>query len=397
MKKLMILGAGVFQVPAVRAAKDMGLETVVCGMTTKEPAMAIADIAVPVSTIEREKVLEVAKRERIDGIMTIASELSVPTVAYVAEKMALPGYGFDTATTILNKYRQREALARQGVPCPRFGIVRNAAEAFSVAEDIGFPAIVKPLESSGSRGVSLVSGPDTVERSFVRAASFSTGEKGAIIEQFIEGREIGGECLVYNGELAFFEITNKYVNEHYVPCGHSVPTNLDSGTADAVRELIERCIGVFGLESGPVNMDVMITPEGPVLLEIGARLGGNCLPDVVSLGSGVDTVRAVIAMSLGEKPALERKGSTAAGVRIFGSPVAAKLEHMPDRDELQEKLVSRLLDLAIDVPVGGDIEVFDQGSHRFGHAILAAANIEELEHDFDVLEKESISWCRKKS
>ncbi|MCD6307429.1 MAG: ATP-grasp domain-containing protein [Candidatus Latescibacteria bacterium] len=395
-KTIMILGAGVFQLPAIEKARAMGLTTVVCGGDANEAGLKLADRPHHVNTVDLDAVLNVARSERIDGIMTIASDVSVPTVSFVAESLGLPGYGYDAAQTIQNKYSQRRALAEKGIPCPRFGLAHTPDEAVSAAGEVGYPVIIKPLESSGSRGIAVLEDDTGIKSAFEHAAAFSTNDRGVIVEQFISGREVGGECLIHNGRLEFIEITNKYLNPWHVPLGHSVPSTLDGGTIEAVGSCIERCVGAFGLENGPLNLDVMITRDGPFVLELGARLGGNCLPTVMALSTGVDTVKAVISMSLGETPDLNRTGHDIIGVRILGSLYEGVLETEPDTDALRGKTGSTVLEFVMDVAPGEVVQRFDQGSHRFGHVILKGDSIEGLESDLRIIDGESAKWVKIK-
>jgi len=395
-KTIMILGAGVFQLPAIEKARAMGLTTVVCGGDANEAGLRLADRPYHVNTVDLDAVLDVARRERIDGIMTIASDVSVPTVSFVAERLELPGYGFETAQTIQNKYRQRKVMAEKGIPCPRFGLAHTPDEAGSAAGEVGYPVIIKPLESSGSRGIAVLEDDTGIKQAFEHAAAFSTRDRGVIVEQFIRGREVGGECLIHDGRLEFIEITNKYLNPWHVPLGHSVPSTLDGDTIKAVRSCIERCVGAFELENGPLNLDVMITRDGPFVLELGARLGGNCLPAIMALSTGVDTVKAVIAMALGETPDLNRAGHDIIGVRILGSSYEGVLETEPDTDVFQGKTGSTVMEFVMDVAQGEVVQRFDQGSHRFGHVILKGDSIERLERDLRVIDEECARWVKIK-
>ncbi len=391
-KKIMILGAGVFQLPAIHKAREMGLVTVVCGGNADEPGLKIADVPCHVSTTDMEGVLAVARRESIDGVMTIASEISVSTVTFVAEKLGLPGYRHETARNIMNKFRLREILAAHDIPVPAFGIARRAGESREIAERVGFPVILKPVESSGSRGVSVLQSADGIEAAWRRGADLSQGERSVVIERYIAGREVGGECIVRNRKLAFMEITNKYINRWHVPLGHSAPSTLDRGDIAATEELVSRCIEVFDIDEGPLNLDVMITADGPVVLELGARLGGNCLPRIMELGTGVDTEKAAIAMALGDPPALDRSRRDCVGVRILGSETDGVLGRGADAGLFHEHLESDIIEAVIDLKPGEPIKKFDQGSHRFGHVILRGSSIECLERDFTTIDRICSEW-----
>ncbi|MFP4497070.1 MAG: acetyl-CoA carboxylase biotin carboxylase subunit family protein [Vulcanimicrobiota bacterium] len=139
--------------------------------------------------------------------MTVASEMSSPTAAYVSEKMGLPGYKHETAKTILNKYLLRKKLHQKNINVPVFGIARDIKQGLEVLKKIGRKAIIKPLEASGSRGIFIIENEEQLIRNFETSKGLSLGEKGVVVETFVEGTEVGGECLVYQGKLAFFHLT----------------------------------------------------------------------------------------------------------------------------------------------------------------------------------------------
>lgn len=383
----MILGAGIYQVPAILKAKEMGLNTIVCSNNTDDPGMSIADTSYNISTIENEEILNVAKKEKINGIITIASEASAPTVSYVANKLHLSGYDYAITKTIFNKYLLRQYLKENGFKVPKYGKAKTISEALSIFSKISHKAIMKPLESSGSRGVHLIVREEDIIKHFDESSKYSFGEKGVIIEEFIEGVDVGAECLIYERNLIFFNIYNRYLNEYFVPISKSLPDKLNEKKKAEVRELITECIRILKLDSGALNLQLVITDNNSIIIEMGARLGGCCLTELMKYSTGADTIKSTISMALGQKPDVRVTKNDCYGVRIIGSNKDGILTYISPEDVVKEKLCGSIIDLKYDYNSGDIIHKFNQGSHRIGHIIFKGSSTEDIENKYKVIDE----------
>jgi biotin carboxylase len=386
-KTLMILGAGVFQIPLIIKAKEMKLKTIVCSYLKNDPGMSMADKALNISTLDKQVVLKAAKKEKIDGIITIASEGAMPTVAYVAEKLNLNCYTYQATKTILNKYLLRKYLQKYNIFTPKFGRAHTIKKALEVFESINNTCVMKPQEASGSRGLAIVNNQKDIINNFEKSKNHSFNKKGVIIEEFIKGKEVGGECLVFNGKLILFQITNKYLNKHYVPIGHSLPSKLKKKTQKKVKALITQCIKALDLSSGALNFDVMITKQGPKIIELGARLGGNCLPSLITQHTRVDTFKQTIKIALGEKPKIAiKKKRQAHCVKIIGAKKTGKLSSIVSKNLIQKKYPN-IIDIYYDYPLNHNVYEFTQGAYRLGHVFFHEKNIKKAETFFYILDR----------
>ena len=383
----MILGADVFQVPAIEKSKDLGITTLVCSYNSDDPGMKLADKAFNVSVINKEKVLEICKQEKIDGIMTIASEAASITVAFVATKMGLIGYDYEIAKKILNKNELRNFFKKFKIITPDFGKAENVKEALNIFKRIRSPVIMKPLESSGSRGVFLIKNQEDIEKHFKNSMNFSFYNKGVIIEQYIEGLEVGGESLIWDNKLVFFQITNKYKNKYFVPTGHSLPSNLPNNIQKKVQESIKKAIKGLKLKSGALNFDVIINTKGePIIIELGARLGGNCLPIIMFLQTGVDTIKTCIQIALGMKPEINFDFSKKKHcVKIIGAGRNGKIVNLNNKNNIKSKH-KNIYEIVYDYKVGNCVKKFNQGNHRIGHVIFSVNRNEKPKSFFDKLD-----------
>lgn len=300
-KKLAVIGASYLQLPLVLKAKDMGLE-VHCfawaeGAVCKEPA----DYFYPISITEKDEILKVCQRVGINGICTIASDVAAPTVAYIANAMGLVGNEYEAAVRANNKYLMRNAFSSAGIPCPKYKMVTSVSEIHGI--DWTFPLIVKPSDRSGSLGVSKINTLEELSTAVNSAISVSF-KKQAMVEEFIEGREISVEFISYKGIHYPLQITDKVTTEspHFVELEHHQPSTLSEEMFSKIYNITRDALNALGITNGASHSEYKITAEGRIaIMETGARMGGDFIgSDLVRLSTGYDFVKGVIDVALGE-------------------------------------------------------------------------------------------------
>ena len=307
-KRLAVIGASYLQAPLVRKAKSLGLEVHCFAWADGAVCKDIADHFYPVSIVEKEQILDICRQQGIDGVCTIASDVAAPTVAFVAEALHLPGNSYESALTASNKYRMRTAFLQAGVPCPQYRML-HAPEELTGREQ--FPLIVKPSDRSGSLAVSLVRDPDSLKKAVAEAveASFK-GE--AMVEEFIEGREISVEFISCGGKHYPLQITDKVTTEapHFVELEHHQPADLSADRYEAIYATTVRALDALGITDGASHTEYKIRPDGRFfIMETGARMGGDFIgSDLVMLSTGYDFLKGVIEVALGcfEEPVRTR-------------------------------------------------------------------------------------------
>lgn len=299
-KTLAIIGASYLQRPLVERAKEMGLRTICFAWAEGAVCREICDAFYPISITEKEEILQVCRQERIDGVCTIASDVAAPTVAFVAEQMGLTGNSYEAAVRANNKFAMRNAFMAAGVPCPSYQVCKSADEI--VGESVRFPVIVKPTDRSGSLGITKVSNEADLRRAITIAVAHSF-EHEALVEQFIEGREISVEFISYGGKHYPLQITDKVTTEapHFVELAHHQPANLTEEQYRTIDALTERALDALGVTNGASHSEYKITATGEIyVMEIGARMGGDFIgSDLVRLSTGYDFVEGVIQVALG--------------------------------------------------------------------------------------------------
>lgn len=299
-KKLAIIGASYLQLPLVEKAKEMGIETICFAWEEGAVCKEVCDHFYPISTVEKEKILEVCQNEGISGICSIASDVAAPTVAYVANKMGLVGNPYESAVKANNKYQMRNAFMEAGVPCPQYKMVMSVDEAHS--KEWKYPLIVKPSDRSGSLGVTKVLAPEDLTPAVTKALSVSF-KKEAMVEEFIEGREISVEFISYKGHHYPLQITDKVTTEapHFVELQHHQPSTLSSDMFEKIYGITKNALNALGITNGASHSEYKITDEGRIaIMEIGARMGGDFIgSDLVRLSTGYDFLKGVIDVALG--------------------------------------------------------------------------------------------------
>ena len=288
-RTLAIIGASYLQRPVVERAKQMGLRTICFSWPQGAVCRDICDVFYPVSITEKEEILAICRREAIDGICTIASDVAAPTVAYVAEHMGLPGNPYQAAVRAHDKYLMREVLVAAGVDCPK-------------TDGATLPVIVKPTDRSGSLGVQKVERQEELAPAIEKAKALSLSGQ-VIVEEFIEGREISVEMISQNGVHHALQITDKTTTgaPHFVELGHHQPSTLPADMQQRIFAITRQALDALGLTHGASHSEYKITQEGRVVvMEIAGRMGGDFIgSDLVQLSTGYDFLKGVIEVALG--------------------------------------------------------------------------------------------------
>ena len=328
MTKLAIIGASYLQRPLVEKAKEMGLRTICFAWAEGAVCRDLVDVFYPISIVEKEQILAICQQEHIDGICTIASDVAAPTVAYVAEQMGLIGNSHEASLKANNKYLMRQAFVDAGVPCPRFHCYTQLNDGILeyVWRNFELPLIVKPSDRSGSLGVMKVCNWEDLPLAIMQAQKVSFKHE-AMVEEFIEGREISVEFISYQGKHYPLQITDKVTTgaPHFVELEHHQPSTLSAEMYSAIYTITECALQALGITNGASHAEYKITDDGRVyIMEIGARMGGDFIgSDLVQLSTGYDFVRGVIEVALGQFVAPVITKSAYSGVYFLSAETPA--------------------------------------------------------------------------
>ena len=299
--KLAIIGASYLQLPIVKKAKEMGIETHCFAWEEGAVCKDVADYFYPIDVKDKEQILEVCQHLGINGITTIAADLPVSTINYVASKMGLIANPVEYSETTTNKYKMRRCFLENSVPSPKFSLVRE--DGYYDIKGFQFPLIVKPTDRSGSKGVEKVLDPVHLEAAIQRAQEVSF-HKEAIIEEFVTGREISVESISYEGKHTILQITDKVTTgaPFFVELEHHQPSSLPEDIKLRVKEIVLNALDALHIKYGASHSEVKITEDSDIrVIEIGARMGGDFIgSDLVRLSTGFDFLKGVIEAALGD-------------------------------------------------------------------------------------------------
>ncbi len=306
MKKLLILGAMEMHVPLIKRAKEMGNYVITVDYIPENPGHKLADEAYFDSTTDLDAVLKLSKKLNIDGIMTYNSDPAAPTAAYVAEKLGLPGNPYQSVKIMSEKNLFRDFLISNGLNAPKFGNYLNIEDALCHINDFSFPIIIKPVDSSGSKGVTVVNNVNDVQNAIECALEKSRSKK-FIIEEYIEpvGKQLHGDGFVQNGKVVFLHLGDHHFDStinNLVPYSTTYPTEHPVEIVNACKNQIQDFMSKVGFKNGGFNVELRISNKDnkPYIIDIGARNGGNFTPKVIEYGSGFNFLDRAIKIALGE-------------------------------------------------------------------------------------------------
>ena len=320
MNDLAIIGASYLQLPLIKKAKELGYTTHVFAWAANDVGEKEADFFYPISIVNKEEILAKCQEVGICGICSIASDLAAITVNYVANEMGLNANSMHATSISTNKYLMREAFKKHGDPSPRSYLVDSNTDFDNL--DISFPAIVKPTDRSGSRGIYKINTRAEIKDA-VESALEEGFEKKALVEEFAEGQEYSVEYISYHGKHHFLALTLKYTTgaPHFIETGHLEPAPVDDETLSKVKTVVEHALDSLELKEGASHSELKIDDNGNIkIIEIGGRMGGDCIgSDLVHYSTGIDFVKAVIDVACGKEPNLnhDQEPQSARVVFIF--------------------------------------------------------------------------------
>ena len=370
MDKIMILGASVYQVPLIRTAKRMGLYTIVASIPGAYPGFLIADKVYHINTTDKESILRVCKEEKVSGICTSGTDVAVATIGYVNEQMGLAGISEAAAEKACNKYSMKRAFSEGGVSASAFIKADSMEEAYKAAEDIGYPVVVKCVDSSGSRGINVVKNKNELEQAYKQAIEYSRKDY-VLVEEKLNGYEIGVDGIVDNGEVKLIAPHQKdtYTFKSVtMPAGHSFPYYCTEAVRNEIDKQITLAVKALGLNNCAFNSDVFVDGEKVHVIEMGGRAGATGIPELISIYYGFDFYETMIENALGRMPDIEFKSEKRPCMsKLLMSPIDGVITHI-DNDKI-EKIRSSNNEVVLDYKVGQTVEQMHNGTTRIGHLI----------------------------
>jgi len=301
-----MLGGSLYQTYAIKEAKRLGYYVITADYLPTNPGHKFADEYHNVSTTDKEAVLQLATELRVDGVIAYASDPAAPTAAYVCEKLGLPTSPYKSVEILSNKDLFRDFLQKNGFVCPKAMGFTTYEEALMHIDDFHLPVMVKPVDSSGSKGINKMTDKSQLKAFVADALSYSRSKR-FLIEEFIvkKGYHISGDAFSFDGKLVFHCFGNEFYDQNcdkdFVPLGECWPFQMDHKYIEDLEQQLQRVISILQMKSTAYNVEAIVGEDDNVyLLELGARSGGSLIPQVIEYATGVNMVSWVIQTAAGD-------------------------------------------------------------------------------------------------
>lgn len=389
-KKILFLGASKFQMPPIKYAKKQGHYVITCDYSPENPGHEFADEYHNVSTTDKQAVLKLAEKLKIDGIVAYASDPSAPTQAYVGNKLGLPANPYESVKILARKDLFRDFLEKNNFLTPKSNSFYNLFDAKEWLNKLTFPIIVKPVDSSGSKGVTKVAKIKDVEKAFKNALSFSI-EKKIVLEEFFErdGYQVAGDGFIVDGKLVFRCFANEHFDKMcnpFVPIGESFPSIMSQHTLNQTHDETQRLLDLLEMKMGALNFDFHYNKSGDFsFLELGPRNGGNLIPEVIQYSTNVDLVKYTVDSALG----LDCSDLKMQAPQSFYS---SYMLHSINDGEVKEiwysdEIRKNIIEENIYVKTGDKVKKFNGSNHTLGTMIMKFDSMDEMLEKMDNMEK----------
>ena len=383
MKRILMLGGSHFQIPAIKYARNAGYHVITADYLPNNPGHKYSHEYFNVSTIDLNAILKLATELRIDGIISYASDPGAPTAAFVAEKLSLPGNPYESVRILQRKDLFRKFLKDNHylVPESKSFTSLYIAKDFAMKRLKTASIVVKPADSSGSKGVSKVSDIIAFEKAYQEAEIYSMS-KMVVVEDFIEKAiyEMDGDGFVWQGKLSFACFGNQHNDiecNPYVPMGISFPYIQEKSTQKKAYDIIESILTKLNMEVGGLNIEYLTDKDGNIyILEIGPRSGGNLIPEVIKYATGIDLIAFSVDGAMG-KDCSELKMVETDG--FYSSYILhAKKDGIVKKININPTVKTKILQQNILVKPGDKVKKFDGSNNTLGTFVLKFDNQEVM-------------------
>ncbi len=374
MNKLLVLGAGVYQLPLIKKAKELGYTTIVVSPKGDFPGFEHSDRIYYEDTKDSQKILEIATKEKVDGICTTGTDVAIPTLGKVVDELGLYGPSYEASINATNKIRMKDKFIDNGVRTAKYVNVSTLEEAHEAFSSLNKPVIFKAIDSSGSRGIVKVTDFNEVENAYSTVMNVTKSDK-FIVEEFIDGVEFGAQAFIHNGELKFVLDHGDimFEGDAGVPIGHYVPYNISHDVYNDMLVQLKKSINAINIDNCAINADFILSNNKVYVLEIGARAGATCLPELVETYYGFDYYKRIIQATL--KHDVDFTANT-------NQPCANELLKVDKSGVLESVQMPRfnnpnIIDISIDCSPGDKINKFKVGPDRVGQIIVKESTVDQ--------------------
>ena len=388
MRKILLLGGSAQQLVAIRAAKELGYYTVVMDYLPDNPGQFEADKFYAESTTDTEAVYRIAKNEKVDGILAYASDPAALPAAIVAEKLGLPTNPSNSVRILGLKSPWRDFLQKNGFACPKFYSFHPdtpICDIKAAAGEFNFPLVIKPTDSSGSKGVTVLTNWLGLENAIDWANAYSRN-KNLIIEEYIErgySSVIGGDIFVWDGKIVLYGEMECLRDDQspLIPIGEKKPLQVTPIQREHIHSELQRIITSLDIRFGELNIEIILDKNNNVhFLELGPRAGGNMIPLQLSDAFGIDLVKANVQTAMGKKPDFLNQPVNALPGCYMHYVLHSYNEGLFQGVVIDKGIEKFIYRKVIYKKEGDKVEVFDGAGKALGIFFLHFDTIEEMEY-----------------
>lgn len=388
MKKLLILGGSHSQIPVIKAAREMGHHVITCDYLDDNPGHQYAHESYHVSTTDKVNVLSLARTLKIDGIICYASDPAAPTAAYVAEHLGLPSHPYNSVEILSQKDLFREFQAENNFHVPKAKGYHSVEEAKKDFDQFKMPVMVKPVDSSGSKGISKINAIDVLQEKVELALNYSR-VKRFVIEEYIEnhGYHISGEGFSVNGKLVFRCFSNTIFTKSklnpFVPVGASWPYVMPERIQNKIHEEIQRVLNLLDMKTGAYDFDIRLdAKENVYIIEMGARVGGEWMAKATQYATSIDLTKYIIMAALGEDCSDLKMAETKGywGMYVINSQNSGLFEGLEIEEEFKR---TNVVDYDVVVKPGARISAISGSHEKVGIMMLKFPSMAEMLEKMD--------------
>lgn len=381
-KKMMILGASALQVPAIRKAKELGYQIILVDYDENAVGFPLADVKLVVSTLDQEEVYRQALIYQPDVVITSTSDGPVRTAAYVNEKLGKqPDLSYEDSLCATIKSYMRDRLKEHHVPIPMYYAVHDFEEFKHAVRELHGFCIVKPADNAGSRGVILLNeGKMPTEEKLQQTYEYSKANSRngmVMVEEYMTGPEVSVEALTVNRETTIITITDKFITPppYFVEIAHSEPSQLDEETQEQIRQVTKQALKAIRLINGPSHTEIKVTKDGPKIVELAARLGGDFITSrLVPLSTGVDLVGNSVLLATGGEVDLTPKHENGAAIH-FLQGAEGIIDQITVDDNVYD--LEGIKEVSLYKKAGDTVHGTRSSNDRLGHVIAIGETAEE--------------------
>jgi biotin carboxylase len=305
---LLVLGGGRLQKKIIRQAEENGIAVVVVDADPKAPGMQFASYQYTISTTDFEGILQLTKKLNISGVLTLGTDQPVLTATRISQKLNLPSFiNPDTALLVTNKELMKATLSNKNIPTSRYIVISRSEDKERIRGKIRpltFPLVLKPVDSQGQRGVALIHQESEIFQSMDTALHYSkTGT--LIVEEFLEGNEVTANAWIYKGEIYLLALTDRvtYFNPPSIGIclAHIFPSKFAKPYLTHIKEILHETVKAFHITEGPLYVQIVLSDQGPYIIELACRIGGGHEEDLIPAVTGIDVRQCLINFALGRQ------------------------------------------------------------------------------------------------